>query len=165
MAGALRRRRSPPETLPLEGTYTDNLPVPFILGLIVHNRKFVPFSREKGQKNELRTLLRIERTVHLRLSSRCFYDRAYGSSMVEPTALPRSIAAPPRLSSQRHQTARMKEIERFRASIRNNQTRCVDGSRHPPSVPNREGGPLGRKAPHSLTPPHKEGADPYGSTP
>ena len=28
MAGALRRRRSPPETLPLEGTYTDNLTDP-----------------------------------------------------------------------------------------------------------------------------------------
>lgn len=30
MAGALRRRRSPPETLPLEGTYTDNLTDPEI---------------------------------------------------------------------------------------------------------------------------------------
>ena len=28
MAGALRRRRSPPETLSLEGTYTDNLTDP-----------------------------------------------------------------------------------------------------------------------------------------
>ena len=30
MAGALRRRRSPPETLPLEGTYTDNLTDPLL---------------------------------------------------------------------------------------------------------------------------------------
>ena len=30
MAGALRRRRSPPETLPLEGTYTDNLTDPIL---------------------------------------------------------------------------------------------------------------------------------------
>ena len=33
MAGALRRRRSPPETLPLEGTYTDNLTDPCFLFL------------------------------------------------------------------------------------------------------------------------------------
>lgn len=41
MAGALRRRRSPPETLPLEGTYTDNLTDPArpILGAAI---KFAP---------------------------------------------------------------------------------------------------------------------------
>ena len=56
MAGALRRRRSPPETLPLEGTYTDNLTDPVrilafahVRKTIVHNRKSLPFFREKGQ--------------------------------------------------------------------------------------------------------------------